>query len=139
MGVERSALEAHVEAHGAALALLRLVLHPLRAREPVVGVVVRVHERHPELLREADVLALPQLVFLLRVDVRVVEEDRVLDARRQHRLHHFARARRAAGVQENLPMATRKGQRCAGVVAHAAILSPLWAMGYGRWVPGYGR
>src|SRR5687767_1793503 len=81
VGVERSALEAHVEAHGAAPALLRLVFHPLRAREPVVGVVVRIHERHAELLREADVLALAQLVFLLRVHVRVVEEDRVVDAR----------------------------------------------------------
>ncbi len=62
--VERRALEAHVEAHGAADAALGLVLHALGAREPVVAVVVGIYERDIELLREADVLVLAKFVFL---------------------------------------------------------------------------
>ena len=34
-----------------------------------------------------------QQVFLLLMNVRIVEEDRVIDAEGEHRLHHVARAR----------------------------------------------
>ena len=53
MRIQRRALEAHVEAHRAARATLRLVFHALRAGEPVVPVVVGIDEGHAELLREA--------------------------------------------------------------------------------------
>ena len=45
-GVFGGALEAHVEAHGAADAAFRLPFHALGPREPVVLVVIRIDERH---------------------------------------------------------------------------------------------
>src|SRR5690606_16504557 len=53
------------------------------------------------LVRELDVLALADLVLGARVDVRVVEEDRVIDARFEHRFHDLARTGRAAGMQQH--------------------------------------
>src|SRR5690606_17251885 len=68
MGVERRALEAHVEAHGAADAALGLPLHAPGAREPVVLVVVGIDEGDAVLLGEADVLVLAQEILPLRMD-----------------------------------------------------------------------
>mmetsp|Transcript_12864 Transcript_12864/g.30211 ORF Transcript_12864/g.30211 Transcript_12864/m.30211 type:complete len:220 (-) Transcript_12864:931-1590(-) len=113
MRIQRRALEAHVEAHGAAHAALGLVLHPPGPLEPVVPIVVGIDEGHAELLGEADVLVLAQLVFLERMDVGVVEEDGVVDARGQHGLHDLARARRAAGMQQHLVMAAGQRKRFA--------------------------
>src|SRR5436190_750467 len=56
--VERGALEAHVEACGAARAALGFPFESLHALEPVLRVVVRIHEGDAVLLREPDVLLL---------------------------------------------------------------------------------
>src|SRR5580658_3800024 len=102
MGIERGALETHVKAHRAADSALWLILHALGARKPVVGVVVRIHEGDAALLRKSDVLVLAQLVFLLWMDIRIVEEDRKIDAALEHRFHDLARTGGAAGVQQHL-------------------------------------
>ncbi|KAG1469829.1 hypothetical protein G6F57_012029 [Rhizopus arrhizus] len=121
MRVQRGALETHVEAHRAADAALGLVLHAARAAEPVVGVVVAVDEGDVVLLGEADVLLLAQLVFLHRMDVGVVEEDRVVDPGGGDRLHHFAGAGRAARVQQQALAVGRQGQGGALELGHRQV------------------
>src|SRR5690606_12028429 len=113
VGVQRRALEAHVEAHRAAHAPLRLVLHAARPREPFFLVVVRVDELDAVLFRERDVLALADLVLRARMDVGVVEEDRVLDARFEHRFHDLAGTGRAAGMQQHPGAGGRRFERLA--------------------------
>lgn len=54
---------------------------------------MRLVERHTVLLSKTDVLVLAQQVFLLRVDVGVVEKDGVVDAGYRDRFHHFAGTR----------------------------------------------
>jgi hypothetical protein len=80
VSIQRRTLEAHVEAHGAAGASLGLPLHTLGPREPVILVVIRIHKFNTVLVGEADVLFLAQQVFVLGVDVRIVEKDGVFDA-----------------------------------------------------------
>src|SRR3569623_1196840 len=124
MRIERGALKAHVKAHGAACAALRLPLHALGSRKPVVLVVVSIDETNAMLLGKAHVLILAQKIFALRMDVRVVEEDGVVDAGGEHRLHHLARARRAARMQQNLLLPIgRIEDRSDKIIHHGARLS----------------
>src|SRR5690554_2965905 len=113
MRIQCRALEAHVKAHGATDAALRLMLHASGTFEPVVPVVIRIDEGHAELLRKADVLVLAQLVLLAWMDVGVVEENRVVDAGGQHGLHDLARTWRAAGMQQHLVVTAGQGKRLA--------------------------
>lgn len=109
--VQRRALKAHVEAHGATDASLRFVFHALGARKPIVAVVVRVDKGHAKLFRKADILVLAQFVFLQWMDVRVIEENGEVDARGVHGFHHFAAARRATGMQQHFGVTIEQGQR----------------------------
>ena len=110
MRIQRSALKPHVEAHGAADAALGLPLHPFGAGVPVFSVVIGIDEGHVMGLGEADVFILAQKVFLLGVDIRVVKEDRIVDAGCRHRLHHLARTGGAAGMQQHLLLAIGRRQ-----------------------------
>mmetsp|Transcript_8232 Transcript_8232/g.23455 ORF Transcript_8232/g.23455 Transcript_8232/m.23455 type:complete len:321 (+) Transcript_8232:2716-3678(+) len=107
-GVRRRLLHAHVKAHGAPRTALGLELHALGAVVPLahVVVVVRVHEGDAELLSVALVLVLADHVLLLRVDVRVVEEDGHVDALGVHLLDHGPAARCAAAVEQHLHLAS---------------------------------
>src|SRR5699024_11438782 len=71
--VQGGALEAHVEAHAAAAHTLGIVLQPADALEPSVGVVIAVDVRHAQLIAKALVFGLAQLVFLHRMNVRIIE------------------------------------------------------------------
>src|SRR5690606_15990655 len=133
VGVERRALEAHVEAHGAAPAALGLVLHAAGAGEPLVLVVVGIDELDAVLLGERDVLALSDLVLRARMDVRVVEEDRVLDARFEHRFHDLAGARGAAGVQQHPRARNRRLELLALGQVLAVAHGMLGAWGRPAW------
>ena len=107
MGVQRRSLKAHVKAHRATDAALRLVLHAFRTREPVVGVVVGIHERDTVLAGKADIFLLAQQIFLQRMDIGIVEKDRVVDPRFEERLHQLTRTWRAARVHQQLVAAIR--------------------------------
>ena len=75
MRMQGSPFEAHVEAGRASLTPLRSPFESLDPCEPVVGVVIGIGEGDSVILGEADVLHLPQFVFLARMDVRIVEKD----------------------------------------------------------------
>jgi hypothetical protein len=121
--VKRGALEAHVEAHRAADAALRLPLHSSRPREPVFLVVIGIHEGYAVLLRETDIFLLTQFILAQGMDVRVVEVDREVDAGGEHRLHDFAGARCAAGMEQHLGLAARRNKFLAFSLVHAGLPS----------------
>ena len=102
MRVQRRAFETHVETHGTADSSFGFVLHAAGTFEPVVAVIVCVNKRNAEFLGEPNVLVFAQFVFLLRMDIGVVEENGEVDARRLHGLHDFSRAWRTAGMQQYL-------------------------------------
>ena len=109
--VKRGAFKAHIETHGAAYAAFRLPLHAARALKPVIFVVVSIHERHAKLLSKADILLFTQLILFQRMNIRVVEENGVVDAGGEHRFHHFAGAGGAAGVQQHFIVSAGQRQR----------------------------
>lgn len=91
MGVKGGPLEAHVEAHGAAYTTFGLPFHAFCPGEPVVLVIIGVDKWNSVLFGEPNVFVLAEEILPLGVDVRVVEEDCIVDARRRHRLHHLTR------------------------------------------------
>ena len=108
--IERRTLETHIEAHGAADAALGFPFHAFRALKPVIGVVIGINKRHAVLFRKANILLLTNEVFLLRMDIGVIEENGVLNARRLDSLHHFTGAGGAAGVQQQFVSAVWQGE-----------------------------
>ena len=98
--IERRTLETHIEAHGAADAALGFPFHAFRALKPVICIVIGINKRHAVFFRKANILLLTNEVFLLWMDIGVVEENRVVNPRSLDSLHHFTRAGGAAGVQQ---------------------------------------
>ena len=110
MGVERGAFEAHVEAHGAALAAFGFPFHAFGAGEPVIGVIVAINERDVVFFGEGDVFVFAQFVFAAWMDIGVVEEDGVVDSRGKQGFHDFARTGGAAGMQQDFVMAVGRDE-----------------------------
>ena len=110
MRVQRGALEAHVETHGAAFAALGFPFHAFGARKPVVGIVVAVDEGDVVFFGKGDVFVFAQLVFAPRVDVGVVEEDGVVDFGGEQRFHHFAGTGGAAGMEQDFFVSVRRDE-----------------------------
>ena len=125
MGIKRRALETHVKTLRAALAALRLPLQSLDAREPIVAIVIGIDERNIHLFGEADILDLAQIIFFARMDVGIVEIDGERQTGNLHGLHHLARARRAAGMQQHTVGAGRDGKMHA--CGHGSIIC-RWAI-----------
>lgn len=73
------------------------------------------------LLGEADVLLLAQLLLACRVDVGVVEEDRVVDPGSGDGFHDLAGAGRTARMQQQLVVAAGQGEGGADEIGHAEI------------------
>src|SRR5690606_17284737 len=77
-----------------------------------------VDERDAMLFGEADVLLLADLVLFDRMDVRVVEVDRVVDAGSRHGFHDLAGTGRAARVHQYLAAAGGKAKLGADEFGH---------------------
>ncbi len=99
VGVQRGPFEAHVEAHRTADAAFRFHFHAFCAGKPVVHIVVGIDEGDVVFFRKTDILVLPQIIFLLGMDIRVVKEDGEIDAGGNDGFHYFTGAGCAAGMQ----------------------------------------
>lgn len=110
MGIERSALEAHIKTHGAAFAAFGFPFHAFGAGKPVVGVVVAVNERDVVFFGEGNVFVLADFVFAARVDIGVVEEDGVVDFRGKQGFHDFAGAGGAAGMEQDFVVSVGRNE-----------------------------
>ena len=84
------------------------MLHPFGASKPVIGIVIGVNNGYAMLLGKTDVLVFTQQVFLLRMDVRVIEENGVLDAGGLNGFHHLTGTGSTAGVQQQFAFALRQ-------------------------------
>lgn len=60
--------------------------------------------------RKTNILFLTDELLLLRVDIGVIEEDGVINARGLNGLHYLAGAGRAAGVQQQFVSAVWQGK-----------------------------
>src|SRR5688572_7926155 len=98
MRVKRRALETHIETHGATDPSLRFHLHALGPRKPIVYIIIGINKGNVVLFSKADILLLAQIVLLLRMNVRVVEEDCEINFRSDDRLHDLTGAGRTARV-----------------------------------------
>src|SRR5690606_2708924 len=91
--IQGGAFETHVETHGTALSALGFVFQALDPFEPVVAVVVRIDKGNIMFRSETYVLVLAYFIFPIRMNVGIVEINRVVDTRGCHGLHDFTGTR----------------------------------------------
>ena len=110
----------------AAATALGLVFQTANSVEPVIGVVIAVDMRNTEFLAIADIFRLAHLVFLCRMDIRVVEIHRDIDAGGLDRSQHFAGTGRAAGMHEQLGIGLRRLEFGPLVIVEAVTIHGDW-------------
>ena len=99
--IQSRPFKAHIKASRTALATLGFHFHPLRARKPIIGVIISINKWDPHLLCVPNIFLLSNLIFFERVNIRVIKENRKLNIRGDHRLHQLASTRRAARMEQN--------------------------------------
>jgi len=81
---------------------------PLARANQIIGIVICINDRYPVLFGKTDILVFAQQILLLRMDVRVVEKNGILNTGRLNGLHHLTRTRSAARMQQQLAFPRRE-------------------------------
>jgi hypothetical protein len=88
-------------------AALELILHALLSGKPACAIVIGIDKGNIELFRKTLVFVFAPIIFLMRMDVGVVKNDRDIQPHGLHRFHDRSAARGAAGMQEYLVFPVR--------------------------------